>query len=62
MAEKNTKHVPRQSADDRRAITATFSLDMSCPFSLPYIKTKRLLPATTFAQDYFIEFKQSTLD
>ena len=62
MAEKNTKHVPRQSADDRRAITATFSLDISCPFSFPYIKTKRLLPATTFAEAYFIEFKQNTLD
>lgn len=62
MAEKNTKYVPRQSADDRRAITATFSLDISCPFSFQYIKTKRLLPATTFAEDYFIEFKQSTLN
>jgi hypothetical protein len=63
MAEKNSKHVAKQGADDKRAITMTLAETLSgdiLPFQLIYTgKTTRSLPAVEFPEGFLLGFNKS---
>ena len=63
MAEKNSKHVPNQGADDKRAITQTLAETLSgdmLPFQIVYTgKTSHSLPSAEFLEGFLLGFNKS---
>ena len=63
MAEKNSKHVPKQGADDKRAITLILAEPLSGDIlSLQMIytgKTSRSLPTAEFPDGFLLGFHKS---
>ena len=60
MAEKNSEHVPKQGADDKRVITLTLAETLSgdmLPFQMIYThKTSRSLPTAKFPEGFLRGF------
>ena len=63
MVEKNSKHVPNQGADDKRAITQTLAETLSgdmLPFQIVYTgKTSHSLPSAEFLEGFLLGFNKS---
>ena len=66
MAEKNSKHVARKGANDKRGITATLAESFSgeiLPMQLIYKgKTNRSLPSVEFPADFALTYNEKTLE
>ena len=62
MAEKNSRHVSKQGAGDKRQITATFAETLAgdvLPLQLIYKgKTKRSLPSVTFPDGFLLSVNE----
>ena len=60
MAEENSKHVPKQGADDKSAITLTLAETLSgdmLPLQMIYTgKTSRSLPTAEFPEGFLLGF------
>ena len=63
MAKKNSGHVPKQGADDKRAITLTLAKTLSedmLPFHMIYTgKTSCSLPTAEFSEGFLLGFNKS---
>ena len=63
MAKKNSGHVPKQGADDKRAITLTLAKTLSedmLPFHMIYTgKTSSSLPTAEFSEGFLLGFNKS---
>ena len=63
MAEKNSKHVSEQGADDKRAITLTLAEPLSADIlssQMTYTgKTSRPLPTAEFPNGFLLRFHKS---